>query len=384
MQSEAVETKEPRLRQAHRANFSQFKVSDNDLQVLLRRKKKGKRVVDFYQRQNETIDSFAEVDELNKSEGDEEDQVESPTTNLLSNGSEMTDQEKADKRMVNLSFASNIVLLAIRVSIAAVSGSLSLVVTTMDAILDVISGFIILYTLYVARKQNKYKYPIGQSRMEPLGIIVFSSIMGTMGFSICVEGAMRLMNGHSVEMDHLWAVIAGAVAVIVMKGALYFVCRNSSSSSVQAFAMDHLNDVIVNVAGLTGALLGSFVWWALDPIVGIIIAVLLVLIWGKQAMEHVRNLVGVSASPEYLQKLTYLALHHDPAIRQLDTVRAYSIGDRWLVEMDIVLDAEMPLKDAHTVGESLQIKLEKLPEVARAFVHLDVDSTHAPEHKIIS
>jgi hypothetical protein len=31
-------------------------------------------------------------------------------------------------------------------------------------------------------------------------------------------------------------------------------------------------------------------------------------------------------------------------------------------------------------GEGLQIKLELLPEVARAFVHLDYEAEHAPEH----
>jgi hypothetical protein len=32
-------------------------------------------------------------------------------------------------------------------------------------------------------------------------------------------------------------------------------------------------------------------------------------------------------------------------------------------------------------GESLQIKLELLPEVSRAYVHLDYETTHVPEHK---
>ena len=41
----------------------------------------------------------------------------------------------------------------------------------------------------------------------------------------------------------------------------------------------------------------------------------------RQAYENVVNLVGLGASPEYLQKLTYLALHHHPSILQIDTVR---------------------------------------------------------------
>ena len=37
----------------------------------------------------------------------------------------------------------------------------------------------------------------------------------------------------------------------------------------------------------------------------------------------------------------------------------------------MVLPGDMPLKDAHDIGEDLQNKIEALPEVERAFVHLD-------------
>lgn len=54
------------------------------------------------------------------------------------------------------------VLLLVRVGIAAISGSLSIIVTTLDAVLDVISGFIIWFTALSIRNVNKYKYPIGK------------------------------------------------------------------------------------------------------------------------------------------------------------------------------------------------------------------------------
>lgn len=44
------------------------------------------------------------------------------------------------RRALNASFASNVALLAVRVAIAAVSGSLSLAVATLDAVLDVVSS----------------------------------------------------------------------------------------------------------------------------------------------------------------------------------------------------------------------------------------------------
>ena len=45
----------------------------------------------------------------------------------------------------------------------------------------------------------------------------------------------------------------------------------------------------------------------------------------------------------------------------------------------------MDLKQAHDIGESLQQKVEKFPDVERAFVHVDYNFEHIPsdEHKII-
>ena len=42
-----------------------------------------------------------------------------------------------------------------------------------------------------------------------------------------------------------------------MKAGMYWMCRNSNNPSVQAFALDHLNDVVVNAVGLIGGLLAS-------------------------------------------------------------------------------------------------------------------------------
>jgi divalent metal cation (Fe/Co/Zn/Cd) transporter len=67
-------------------------------------------------------------------------------------------------------------------------------------------------------------------------------------------------------------------------------------------------------------------------------------------------------------------------VKQIDTVRAYTFGGYYFVEVDIVLEEKMPLRQAHDIGESLQDKLERLPEVERAFVHLDFEVSHRPEH----
>ena len=69
---------------------------------------------------------------------------------------------------------------------------------------------------------------------------------------------------------------------------------------------------------------------------------------------------------------------HSPKITHIDTVRAYHSGPRMIVEVDVVMDPEESLQATHDVAEELQSKLESLPDVERAYVHVDYETSHKP------
>lgn len=75
---------------------------------------------------------------------------------------------------------------------------------------------------------------------------------------------------------------------------------------------------------------------------------------------------------------------HSPVVERIDTVRAYHSGPRLLVEVDIVINRNERLEVAHDVAEDLQIKLEKLPCVERAHVHVDYETSHKPVSETLS
>lgn len=78
-------------------------------------------------------------------------------------------------------------------------------------------------------------------------------------------------------------------------------------------------------------------------------------------------------------------MNHHPKISYIETLRAFHFGNNFLVEVDVILPADMTLKESHDIAEPLQQKLEKLPEVERAFVHVDYEYSHRPtdEHKVV-
>ncbi|KAJ6902039.1 hypothetical protein NC651_019735 [Populus alba x Populus x berolinensis] len=215
------------------------------------------------------------------------------------------------------------------------------------------------------------------------GILVFASVMATLGLQIILESVRALLSDESdfdlTKEQERW-IIGIMLSVTLVKLVLMIYCRSFTNEIVKAYAQDHFFDVITNTIGLVAALLANYLEGWMDPVGAIVLALYTIRTWSMTVLENVNSLVGKSATPDYLQKLTYLCWNHHKAIRHIDTVRAYTFGSHYFVEVDIVLPSSMPLQEAHDIGESLQEKLELLPEIERAFVHLDYEYTHKPEH----
>lgn len=329
-------------------------------------------VAEYYQQQVEMLEGFNEMDAL--------------TERGFVPG--MSKEEKAklarsETLAIRISNVANMILFAAKVYASVKSGSLAIVASTLDSLLDLLSGFILWFTAFSLQTPSPYQYPIGKKRMQPLGILVFASVMATLGLQIILESVRSLVSNNNefnlTKEQERW-VVGIMLSVTVVKLFLAIYCRSFKNEIVKAYAQDHFFDVITNMIGLVAVILANYIIDWMDPVGAIILALYTIRTWSLTVLENVNSLVGKSATPEFLQKLTYLCWNHHKSIRHIDTVRAYTFGSHYFVEVDIVLPADMPLQEAHDIGESLQEKLELLPEIERAFVHLDYEYSHKPEH----
>ncbi|XP_057979496.1 metal tolerance protein 11 isoform X1 [Malania oleifera] len=329
-------------------------------------------VAEYYQQQVEMLEGFNEMDAL--------------AERGFVPGMSKEEQEKlarSETTAIRISNVANMVLFAAKVYASIRSRSLAIIASTLDSLLDLLSGFILWFTAFSMQTPNPYQYPIGKKRMQPLGILVFASVMATLGLQIIMESLRTLFSDEvefSLTKDQEQWVVGIMISVTLVKLLLVLYCRSFTNEIVKAYAQDHFFDVITNVIGLIAALLANYFNDWIDPFGAIILALYTIRTWSMTVLENVNSLVGKSAAPEYLQKLTYLCWNHHKAVKHIDTVRAYTFGSHYFVEVDIVLPASMHLQEAHDIGESLQVKLELLPEIERAFVHLDYEYSHKPEH----
>ncbi|KAK4398760.1 Metal tolerance protein 9 [Sesamum angolense] len=365
-----------------RLNINEFRLPERgsdhrhqtfSLERLLRNKRKQRKVAEYYKQQERLLEAFNEMETIHESgclpDALTEDQ--------------MKQLARSERMAVHVSNIANLFLFIAKVYASIESRSLAVIASTMDSFLDLLSGLILWFTSHAMKTPNQYHYPIGKKRMQPVGIIVFASVMATLGLQIILESVRQLIAKTGPDMDHekeKW-MIGIMVSVTVVKFVLMIYCRRFKNEIVRAYAQDHLFDVITNSIGLATAVLAVRFYWWIDPTGAIIIALYTINTWAKTVVENVWSLIGRTAPPDFLAKLTYLIWNHHKEIQHIDTVRAYTFGSHYFVEVDIVLPEDMLLSQAHNIGETLQEKLEQLPEVERAFVHIDFEFTHRPEHK---
>lgn len=173
-----------------------------------------------------------------------------------------------------------------------------------------------------------------------------------------------------------WLDMSVMLATVIIKTGLYFWCKavaqRTSNVTVDAVAQDNLNDVLSNgialVAAVSTQIRPSF--WVCDPFGALFISIYIIVSWARTGVEQVEMIIGRSADSEFLDVVREMAECHDPSV-SLDVLRAYHFGPKFLVELEIVMPEDTPLRESHDVGIRLQHKIESLESVERCFVHID-------------
>lgn len=207
------------------------------------------------------------------------------------------------------SLIANVFLAALQLYGAISSGSLSLITTCADSVLDPMSGLMLYMSHRAVDKVDHHKFPSGRARISTAGNIVFSFIMFSISLVLIVLSARDLAAGSLDETNgfHLPSVIA-VTGAFATKLGLFFLCWTVKDiySQVDILWRDHRNDLFINGFGILTSVGGSKLRWWIDPLGAIVLSVLIASLWLHTAYEEFQLLIGVSADRETLQLITYI------------------------------------------------------------------------------
>ncbi|TXT12928.1 hypothetical protein VHUM_01329 [Vanrija humicola] len=343
-------------------------ISEGELDKLRARRTKNPKLAAFYEAQNEHIGNLLKPLAVHTTDAQQEEK----------------DMALKVKIAVNVSFAANIILAGVQLYAAISSLSLSLFASCIDAV-DPFANLLLYLSHRFSARVDERKWPAHGARFETIGNIVYAFIMGAVNLVLIVMSIQELAthkDGEETKTFHLIPLVCVCISWAV-KFCLFLYCYaiRKSSSQVQVLWEDHRNDLFVNAFSILTNAGGAKLRWYIDPIGATIIALVIMAVWTRTAYEQFTHLAGITAPTEYVNMVTYKAMTFSEDIKNVDTVRVYHSGPDYVVEVDIVLDPEMPLWKAHDIAQDLQDQIEALPNVDRCFVHVDHEVDHKPEHR---
>ncbi|KAG8753541.1 hypothetical protein FRC12_011504 [Ceratobasidium sp. 428] len=104
----------------------------------------------------------------------------------------------------------------------------------------------------------------------------------------------------------------------------------------------------------------------LDPLGGVLLSLYIIVEWTETLMLNFRQLSGREADLDEYRRMLYLITRFKmPKVSYLEV---YHAGTELICEADLQFPKETPFEVVHNVSEAIQVALECLEDVNRAYM----------------
>ncbi|HVG15451.1 MAG TPA: cation diffusion facilitator family transporter [Chitinophagaceae bacterium] len=112
-----------------------------------------------------------------------------------------------------IAIASSI-LLIVKFAAYYITHSVSILTDALESIVNVIAGFIGLYSLYVAAKPKDINHPYGHGKAEFISAAVEGTLVFSAGLIVIYNGIRNLFQAHTISKIDLGIYLVGSTAII--------------------------------------------------------------------------------------------------------------------------------------------------------------------------
>ncbi|AIF70216.1 transporter [Palaeococcus pacificus DY20341] len=272
-----------------------------------------------------------------------------------------------------VSIVGNIILAVLKVTVGVIYSSLALISDGIHSLSDIITSIIGSLGIKISSKPPDESHPFGHSRFEALFAFFIGMALFLVAYEIGRDSISRVLSGYSLEVN---AIMLGVTVIsIISKEAMtqysLRVGRKLNNQILIADAYHHRSDALSSVAVLIGLLLQKFGFIYGDALAGLIVAVLIGKVAVEVVLKNVSYLTGTSPPFELCEKIKKTALSVK-GVEGVHDLRAHYVGPKLHVELHIEVPMTLTLKEAHDISEEVRERIERLEEVERAFVHVDI------------
>lgn len=282
------------------------------------------------------------------------------------------EKARAYRTALTITLAGNILLAIGKGAVSYFSGSIALYADAVNSVSDVIYSLAMVFGLRLALQPPDMSHPQGHSRFEPVIGLVVSVMMGIAGYEALRSSIDRFISGGAAIEMNLPTVIL-LISAAVKAGMFFFIKRlaeKAESPSLRVTAKDNLSDVLSSLAAFLGILGSNLIHPLLDPVAGLLVSLWIFRAAFGAGKENLSFLTGAGADEELRQKIINTA-NNIEGVQRVHYMMSDYVGPKLVVDMHINLPGKASLDEVHEVTDRVIEALENMPEVDRAYVHVE-------------
>ena len=289
-------------------------------------------------------------------------------------------------RTARLSILSNAILIAVKLTVGLVSGSVSIISEAIHSLMDLAAAVKAFFSIRIAQRPADSGHPYGHEKVENVSGVVEAVLIFAAAGLIIYEAAKKLATHEPIQHLELGVavmLVSGIVNVFVSR-RLYKVAHEEQSVALEADAL-HLKTDVYSSLGVGAGLLviillerAAHIAWAawLDPIVAIAIAALILReSWGM-LRKAFGPLVDTSIAPEELAAIQESVARHPNA--RVHSVRTRRAGGKKHIDFHLTVPESMSVKESHHLCDLIEKDLEKRLSHTSILIHIEPARRRTP------
>lgn len=266
-----------------------------------------------------------------------------------------------------------VVILVLKFSAFLLTGSIGFLSDAAESLVNLVAAAVLLVALSVARAPPDYQHPYGHSKAEYLSSVLEAALIMVAAAVIGWSAVGRLLAPQ--ELTNVTAgVVISALAALFNGGlALYLhrAAQQQRSAALQTNARHLLTDVYTSVGVILGVVLVSVTGWQpIDPLIALVVAINIVWVGVRVMRSSLSNLLD-ERLPEDEEAVIIATIEATPAILGFHRLRTRRSGRRRFAEVDVFVDANMTVAQAHDLIVTLEDRIHAALTDLETTVHVE-------------
>ena len=266
------------------------------------------------------------------------------------------------KKATIISSSTATLLIVIKLFIGILSGSVAVLASAIDSVLDLIVSAFNYFAITKAEQPANKKFNYGKGKIEALAAVIEGTVITVSGLFIFYSAIKKAIYHEPLEHleNSIIVMIVSLVLTIALVLFLNYVAKKTRSMVVKSDALHYKTDVLSNGAILVSLILIQVTGFELiDSIMGVVISIYIIHSAYEIIKDGVYILLDASLDEEIVEGIKNIILG-EKEISDFHYLKTRKSANTNFVDVHLVFSPGISLMRAHHAGDRIEEKIKEL------------------------